>query len=174
MRTCQGLCRWWKQAVGVAVAGLLAGCAGYQLGSTLPPDIKTVHVMPFANQSGEPLLENQTMRAAVAEFQKDGTLRVVDSATADLLVEVTLTECKLEPVRYNQDSARTAQEYRLWIRGTIRVKRQPAGTAMFSGSIQGESTFDFAGDLASAKTRAIPAASLDLAHKIVESVVEYW
>jgi hypothetical protein len=160
--------------VGVAAAGLLAGCAGYQLGSTLPPDIRTVHVMPFANQSGEPLLENETMRAAVAEFQKDGTLRVVDSTAADLLVEVTLTECKLEPVRYNKDSARTAQEYRLWIRGEIRVKRQPAGTVMFSGRVEGESTFDFAGDLASAKTRAIPVASRDLAHDIVENVVEYW
>jgi len=167
--------RWWKQAVGVSAVGvLLAGCAGYKLGSTLPPDIKTVHVLPFVNQSGEPLLENQTMRAAISEFQKDGTLRVVDSDAADLLVDVTLTECKLDPVRYNQDSARTAQEYRLWIRGKIRVRRQPAGTVMFAGGVVGETTFDFAGDLSSARTRAIPAASSDLAHKIVESVVEYW
>ncbi len=40
--------------------------------------------------------------------------------------------------------------------------------------VKGDATFEMFGDLSSAKREALPDAAKDLAHKIVESVVEYW
>ena len=35
---------------------LAAGCANYRLGSTLPPDVRTVYMPTCLNQTDEPLL----------------------------------------------------------------------------------------------------------------------
>jgi hypothetical protein len=40
--------------------------------------------------------------------------------------------------------------------------------------VQGQTTFDFTGDMASSKRRAIPEAAKDLAKEIVRTVQEFW
>ena len=47
----------------------LGGCV-YQLGSSLPPNLKTVYVPTFVNKCGEPQVENETTQATIQEFQK--------------------------------------------------------------------------------------------------------
>ena len=69
--------RGWIQygAASMALAVALTGCAGYRLGTMLPPDIQSVAVPTFINRTSEPLLESETTRAAIREFQQDGSLR---------------------------------------------------------------------------------------------------
>lgn len=154
-------------------ASLLSGCA-YRLGSTLPAGIKTVHVSNFINKTNEPQLEVDTARAVIQEFQKDGTLRVVASDRADLNLKITLTELTLEPLRYDSDEVRTTSEYRLRIRAKMQLRRNSTGKMMVDKEVEGETTLEPGSDLTSAKVAATPAAATDLAHDIVESVVEYW
>ena len=59
--------------IGAALTLLLTGCTGYRLGSMLPPEIKTVYVPTFANQTTEPLLEMEATDAVIVEFQQDGS-----------------------------------------------------------------------------------------------------
>ena len=158
----------------VLLAGFLPGCVGYQLGSTLPPGIKTVFVSTFVNQTGEPRVEVEATRAAIQEFQKDGTLRVRGKDQADALLTVTLVEYELEPLRYEKDRAKTTQEYRLLLTADIVFERASNGEVLVSRRVFGETDFEPAGDLSSAKRAALPAAARDLAHDIVESVTEYW
>ena len=61
---------------------LLPGCAGYRLGSMLPPDIKLVHVPTFINKTSEPQLEIATTRFALQEFQTDGSLKLSSAEEA--------------------------------------------------------------------------------------------
>jgi hypothetical protein len=75
----------------------LPGCVGYRLGSTLPPDVKAVYVQLFVNRCNEPLLEIDTTNATIAEFQKDGTLRIVPKGEADVFLETTLNALTLRP-----------------------------------------------------------------------------
>jgi len=155
--------------------GLTPGCVGYRFGSTLPPGINSVHVPTFYNRTSEPLLETQTTGATKQGLQKDGTLRVVaDKARADALLEVTLTRFTLEPLRYDPDQAKTTNEYRMRIRADLVFKRQRDGHILSKRTVEGEATFEPAGSLTSAKRAALPEAARDLAHDIVESVVEYW
>jgi hypothetical protein len=151
-----------------------AGCAGYRLGSTLPPGLRSVHVPVFVNRTAEPQLENDATQAAMAEFQKDGTLRVAPAAEADAVLEVELTAFGLEPLRYDRDRAKTAVEYRARISARLVFKENRTGEVLMSKTVEGESTFVPTGDLSTAKRTAIPAAAADLAHDIVEAVVEYW
>jgi hypothetical protein len=162
-------------AAGVlAVLATIPGCLGYRLGTTLPPGIRSVAVPAFVNQTGEPDLEAVATQAAVREFQKDGTLRVAGRDEADAVVEVRLLRFNLEPLRYRRDQAKTSEEYRIWIKAHLFFARRDTGEVLLERQIVGRAEFEPAGDLSSAKLDAIPDAAEDLAHEIVESVVEYW
>jgi len=156
----------------VLVAGL-GGCI-YRLGTTLPPGVYSVHVPTFVNQCREPLVETETTGAAIQEFQKDGTLRIADADHADAILNVTLVDYKLEPLRYEKDDAKTAKEYRLSITADLVFEWTQTNQVLVKRRVVGESTFVPAGDITSSKREALPAAARDLAHNIVESVVEYW
>ncbi len=166
--------RFYVLAALALCMGLTPGCIGYRLGSTLPPGIESVHVPIFLNETTEPLLETQTTGATIQELQKDGTLRVRDKSGADALLEVTLTRFTLEPLRYERDSAKTTNEYRMRIRAKLIFKRLSDGSVMSERTVEGEATFEPSGSLTAAKREALPEASRDLAHDIVESIVEYW
>lgn len=155
----------------VCVAG---GCAGYQLGNTLPPGIKSVYIPTFLNRTNEPEIEVRTTSLAIQEFRRDGSIRVVDAEHADARLEVTLLSYELYPLRYERNDARAADEYRLIITAKAVFRMADTGKVLSENIVQGESTFVLSGDLSSAKLVALPNAARDLAHDIVESVVEYW
>lgn len=150
------------------------GCTGYRLGTTLPPGIQTLHVPTFVNQTGEPLIESETTRAAIDAFRRDGTLQIVGRDEADAILTVVVTKCWLEPIRYDRERTKTAREYRLWLHADLELKRRRDVAPMIARKLEAEYTFDFAGDMSSAKRTALPKAAKDLARDIVESVVEYW
>lgn len=159
----------------VAAVFSLSGCAGYQLGSMLPPDIKTVHVPTFVNKTQEPLLEVATTRAAIQEFQRDGSLKVASADQADALLKVTLREYRIEPVAYTKEQKTTAKEYRIVLRASILLTRRADDSVVVeSPEVIGEAVFPVAGDLSSSKLIGLPRAAEDLAHNIVEKVVEVW
>lgn len=157
------------------VSLLTSGCAGYRLGSMLPADIKTVYVPTFVNKTREPLIEVQTTQKAIQEFQRDGSLKVASRETADAILEVTILDYDTVPVRYDSDRRSTAETYRLWLTAQVVMKRTKDGTVIAENArIRGQTVFEVFGDLTSSKTRALPLAAEDLAHNIVETVVEVW
>ena len=161
---------------GVALLALwLPGCVGYRVGSMLPPDITTVYVPTFVNRTSEPQIEVEATKATIAEFQKDGSLRVVAAETADAILEVTVTGFDASPLSYDQDNRTSANEYRLTLTASIVLKRKATDEILTEAvGVQGESTFRIAGDFTSSKQTGLPKAAQDLAHDIVEKVVEAW
>jgi hypothetical protein len=158
----------------VLVLGL-AGCYGYRLGTSLPPNITSIHVRPFNNRSGEPDVETAATSATVRDFQKDGSLRMANVNEADAIVEATVTGLMLEPLRYSKDRATETTEFRLLLTADMVLKDRKTGNVLLTQSgLTGKTTFSPAGDLSSAKRRAIPLAAQDLAHVIVAAVVEAW
>jgi len=153
---------------------LCGGCLGYRLGSTLPPDVRSVHVPTVVNKCGEPLLETEVTRAIVRELHKDGTLRVTSADAADSVLQVTLTDYTLRALRFEKDRIKSAKEYRLKIEARVIFSRTATDKELMNKRVEGEADFPTGGDLTSAKRAALPEAARDLAHDIVESVVEYW
>ena len=153
----------------------LAGCTGYRLGSNLPPGIRTVYIPVFMNDTGEPGLETLTTSSAIAEVQKDGSLRVVPREVANCVLEVTLRTYKMSPLRYRKDDTTTAQEYRLDLTADYVLKKLPTNEILSKGKgITGFTDITSLVDLPSARKAALPAAATDLAHRIIREITEYW
>ena len=158
------------------LAVLLTGCATYQLGSMLPDDIKTVYVPTFVNKTSEPMIETEVTQAVIREIQKDGSLKVVGTPEeADTLLSVTLTDYRLTPLKYERDLNTTADQYRLTLTAQVMLTRRTTDKVVSENPrIQGEADFPIAGDFTTSKKQGLPDAAEDMAHNIVESIVETW
>jgi hypothetical protein len=172
---------WQASRLVMVLAGLYVcmivsgcGCLGYKLGTTLPSNIKTVFVPTFVNGTQEPQIEIKTTSMAIQEFRKDGSLRVVDADTADTKLEVTIVAYELVPLRYEQARAKAGSEYRMTLRAKVVFRAMDTSKVISESLVSGDATFLLSGDMATAKAKALPIAARDLAHDIVESVVEYW
>jgi len=154
----------------------LTGCVGYRLGSMLPADIKTVYVPTFANKTDEPFIETETTSAVIDELQRDGSLDVVATdGEADAVLKVSLIGYKLSALAFDQTRKTSASEYRLTLTASVVMTRRTTNEVIMENPrVQGESTFVVSGDLTSSKRRGLPNAAQDLAHDIVEAVVESW
>lgn len=153
----------------------LAGCAGYRLGSTLPPHIKGVHVPMAENLTDEPDLESAVTRALLQEFQRDGTLSLRDQLEADATLEVKIRLFRLEPVLYAREDRATAEEYRLLLGVEARFIDHKDGRVRLDSSITGEATFPAgASDLSAEVRGAIAPAARDLAREVVNAVISAW
>lgn len=160
--------------IGMAVLAMGSGCVGYRLGTTLPPGIASIYVPTFENGTDEPRLETETTRAAIQEFQRDGTLKLAGEKDADARLDVVLERFRLFPLRFEKDQAKTTREYRMLIKAKVTFTRTDDGEVLAERFVTGDTEFDFIGDLATSKIQNLPDAAEDLAHRIVELIVEYW
>lgn len=153
----------------------LSGCAGYRLGTNLPPGIRSIAVPAFVNETTQPTLESVTTGATIQEFQKDGSLKVLPRDQADSVVEVRLTRYTLTPLRYRKDRTTTAREYRLTLTADVTFKQLSDNRVLAHiTGVEGYADFESLSDLPSAQLAALPKAAQDLAHRIVKVVVEFW
>jgi len=159
----------------VSFALLLNGCAGYQLGTMLPDDIKTVYVPVFLNDTDEPLIETEITRAVIKELRRDGSLKAVDEADADSILLVRIKEYELKPQSFVRENRSRVNQYRANISAEVYFQRKSTGEILAQrSSVTGYGIFDFQTDLISAKRLALPEVADDLAHEIVELIVEAW
>jgi len=141
----------------------------------LPPDIKTVYVPTFVNKTAEPQIEMETTRYALAEFQRDGSLKIAPESAADATLEVKLTDYRLSPLQYDNSRLTAATEYRITLYASIVLTRRSDHKVIVEHPrCYGEGTFPVVGDLSSSKRVGLPIAAKDLAHDIVQKVTEVW
>lgn len=158
-----------------SAAALLAGCLGYRLGTTLPPDIRSIAVPTFVNRTAEPMLEVETTNKTISEFQKDGTLKIRDISEADAVLEVTIRKVELTPLRYSATDKVRPNEYRMTLTAAYKLRRLSDDRVIGESSeVTGETTFPYSGDMMSAKRMALPDAAEDLGRAIATQVVETW
>ena len=153
------------------------GCAhmGYSLGSMLPPDISSVYVPIVDNQTDEPDIESDVTTAVIGFIQRDGSLSISSESEADAVLHIVLQRYEIVPISFESDRRTAAEEYRIYLTASIALIRSADGEIIAeSPGVRGESTFELAGDLTSSKLVGLPEAADDLAHDIVEKIVEYW
>ena len=167
-----------RAALFIAAGGLalaLNGCVGYTLGTTLPHDIRALHVPTFRNQTGEPMIETTLTDATIAQFQFDGSVRLVEESAADAVLHVVLHSYTLDPLTYERGRQSQAREYRARIVVSLRLVRTTTGAVVLDyPNLQAEADFPFAGDMSSSKRRVLPDLSRDLAKRIVDAVTQTW
>ncbi|MFA7257751.1 MAG: LPS assembly lipoprotein LptE [Kiritimatiellales bacterium] len=156
------------------IALMLSGCAGYRVGSTLDPSIKTVS-LSVINKTDEPSIEVAVMKALRAELQMDGRLEVRSQDVADAVLTVTLTRFNLESLAYNRQQGSLAEEYRMTMAGSaVLSKAETDEVVLENPRVEGEAEFPYMADLTTAKRAAMPGAAGDLARKVVSTLVTAW
>lgn len=156
------------------LALMLSGCAGYRVGSTLDPSIKTVN-LSVINKTDEPSIEVAVEKALRAELQMDGRLEVRPKDEADAVLTVTLTRFSLDALAFNRRQGSLAEEYRMTMSGSaVLSKAGTGGVILENPRVQGEAEFPYVADLTSSKRAGLPAAANDLARKLVSTLVTAW
>ena len=153
---------------------MLSGCAGYRVGSTLDPSIKTVS-LSIVNKTDEPSIEVAVMKALRAELQMDGRLEVRSQREADAVLTVTLTRFDLHPIAFERRQGSLASEYRMTLGGRAVLSKAGTDEVILENPVlQGEAEFPYVADLTSSKRAAMPAAAQDMARKVISTLVTAW
>ena len=171
-----------KFAFLITVAALLSGCAGYQLGSTLPADIKTVYVPTVVNATKEPLLETELTPALQSELMTRTSLKLAGHDTADAKLEVRITNYRLSSIGFvdQGDRSSRSREYRVWMTADALLRNTKTGEIIAESlGVRGKTTFiiedeNAQGDIVAAKRSGLPHACRDLAREIADAVTEVW
>ena len=157
------------------LALLTAGCAHYHLGSSVPPEKRTISVPVFYNASGLPEAEVLVTQAVLAEFRREGTMRIASHDTAALEVIGRVTGCTLTALRNDHDRPYIVVEYRMELIADVKVVERATGKVVANpGKISGQTIFRTEADLATTKHDALPRAAADLAKAVVRETVGAW
>ena len=167
--------RAWILTMGLLVViSAVGGCAGYQVGTLLPEHIKTIAVPVFVNDTAEPNLEIQATTAVINQLNIDGTLSVVrEDEDPDVVLKARIIKYERKPVRYI--GATRPAEYRITVTVVATLHDRREGTDRWKDTrLSGNTEFAVGGSLPASERWARPEAIEDLAHDIVEQIVEGW
>jgi len=156
-------------------AALTAGCAGYRVGSQLPPNVRRLYIPTVENLTGEPLIEDEITRALIAEIQRDGALRIAPAEQADAVLRMRVRRFDLAPIAYRQGLRSEPDEYRLTLEASFVVTRAGSDAVVVEHpAARGEGTAMRTPDFSAAKRVALPIAARDLARDVARKLVENW
>lgn len=163
-------------ALAFAVASVLAlgGCANYMLGTTLPSNLKTIGVVTFANHTSEPGIESTVTSVVRKEFQRDGQLKVVDPAEADIVLTATLLSYEVETKLYEKDNPGKSRRHQATLSCRIDAVERATGKTIVGNTVSGDWTFAVSGDVVTARRNALKDVAKDLAKEVVDAVVSAW
>jgi hypothetical protein len=105
----------WRVSL-VLICIFVSGCA-YSTTARTAKGIKSVAVPFFDNKTAEPNLELRVTEMIIDNLVADNTLRVVDEAQADALLDGTIVEFRNLPFSFNREL--NAEEYHVII--TVNV-----------------------------------------------------
>ena len=166
-----------KLFLSVSFILLLSSC-GYQVGSLMHPQVKTIAVAPIKNETRYPFL-SAFMRGSLCEqYQLDGSLKVKQLDTADCIIFGRIIDVQVrgssedsydgeQTYRAAEWNVRVTMEFVVMIPGRKKplvAKRRVVGTA----------NFQVMADQAITKRRGIQQACRDAAKKAVVYTTEAW
>lgn len=154
---------------------MLAGCANYRLGTTLPPHLKTIFVPTFENRTVEPNIEQKITTAVRRQFQHDGQLKIVSAENeADIVLKGTLTSYDVDSLLRDKNNPNATRRYRATITCKLDARERETGKAIVEQTVTGNTTFPAAGDTVTARRNALNDVSRSLSLEVVDAVIGAW
>lgn len=184
MRTVTRTLRRLAPAVLLLAAVAVCGCR-YRVGTLMHPQLKTVGLGDFGNETVEPGLEQALRTQLVEQFTTDGSLRPVGRGAADFLVEgriVDVTTRQVASVKRRDDSdldedrdAYQASVFRTTVqvefRAVVPGRAEPLLTA---ATVTGTADYSRLPDLSISRDGGVRRALHDASKQIVTAVSEAW
>ncbi len=159
---------------------LAAGGCGYGLVGTsanLPPQLQTLYVVPFVNQSGRAELDQRLIEAVTREWVRRARFQLVASAeAADAVLTGKIIAVISTPVRF--DEAGRATEYQLAVAADVqlvdRTTPKPSTVwqdSRFTRSVSYQVDVE-AADYFDREVQAMDELSRDFARALVATILE--
>jgi hypothetical protein len=108
------------------------GC-GYRFGGERfgpSPDIRSIAIPTFINETYEAGIETTVTNALLRELIKDRRVRVVGEGEADAIMEGTVKSFTISSVAY--DPTGVVLEYRTWVTLDVLLRRNKEGEVLWS------------------------------------------
>ena len=156
-------------------AGMLAGCAGYQLGPVngAVAGAKSIEVQPFNNQTLEPRLGDSLTQSLRERLLTDATYRVVSRAGAgDIVVTGVIRQYTRQGLGYLNTDVTTPENFRVDLMVHVTARDRLSGKTILDKNVKGHTFVHIGNDLASAEREALPLLAEDLAQNISELLTE--
>lgn len=160
--------------LGLMLAMLAGGCAGYQIGPTSgqTAGARTVQVLPFSNRTLEPRLADAATSALRKEIQRDGTFRLATRDTGDLIVSGEITELGRSEISFLPVDVVTARDYKVSIVAHVVVRDWLTGKVVLDRDLAGTTLMRAGNDLPSAERQSLPLMAADLARQITTALAD--
>ena len=158
----------------VALAVLVGGCAGYQLGPTggQSAGARSVQVVPFLNETLEPRLTDAITAGLRKEFQRDATLRLDTHGDGELVLTGKVTNYRRRALSLAPTDLATGRDYRLELTALVEVRERATGKVLLTEPVSGSTLIRVGDDLTSSERQAMPLLANDFAKRVVALVAE--
>ncbi len=163
----------------IAAFGLLLSCGcGYQLGSMMHPQVKTIAIEPVTNETLFPYVSDEMRNMLCESFVVDGSLKVKNLKTADCILKCKVTEITISEVAqadFDDDKVSRTTEWSAAIKAEFTViipshKKPLIGLRKISCNAR----FQGYGDYTTMQRQGIKQAAYNAAQKIVHDTTEAW
>jgi len=164
----------FRLGLGLMLALVGAGCAGYRLGPT-NGDIarsRTVQIVPFANHTLEPRLGDTTTAALRKEIQHDGTFELATSYTGDLIVTGTILRYDRTELSFLPNDIVTGQDYKAGMSAHVIVRERYGDRVILDRDFTGSTLMRVGSDLPSVERQSLPMIAADLARQITSALAD--
>jgi len=157
-----------------ALAILLTGCAGYNLGPAggQTSGSRTVQVDPFVNKTLVPRLSDYVMNSLRKNLSQDGAYRLDTHGDGDVVLSGEITAYTRTPISVQSTDVLTAVDYEITMTAQITARERATGKIIFQKPVTGKTTLRAGADLNSAERESIPMLTDDLARKATSLLVD--
>jgi hypothetical protein len=164
----------WRVILFAAVAGLLAGCAGYGLGPTngTAAGSRSIQVAFFQNLTIEPRLSEAVVHAMRKRLQQEGTYRLATQDDGDVVVRGAIVRYEREAVTYQPKDVITVRDYEVTLHCRVVAEERGTGKVLLDQEVRGRATIRVAADQTSVERQALPILADDFARNAVDLLAD--
>ncbi len=152
------------------------GC-GYQIGSIMHPQVKTIAVAPVVNETLSYNASAEVRGSLCEAFMADGSLKLVDMSKADCIVYAKILDVKYSVVSWTTQSNDfdTPNQWRvsMTIEFSVVIPGQ-AKPLLSVRSVSGSAFFQTGADQEMSQHNGTKQAAFDAAQKVVAGITEAW
>ncbi len=155
----------------LAFFATLTGCAGYQRGSLVPQELRSVHVPAFVNRTEYPMVGAQAAQQFLDLLIEDGTFSPTAFEKAKLRTQIEITGISTYAVRYDRNYAIVPDEYHLRLSAKLFVYKADTGETLIDGKdLFATDSMLTRGDYQTGVMDAIPRLSRALGQRLLDEL----
>ncbi|OPX17502.1 hypothetical protein BXT86_06185 [candidate division WOR-3 bacterium 4484_100] len=145
---------------------LFIACCGYSTRSLLPGYMQRIHIRLFENNTVKPGLDELATEEVINAFRNGSNLKIVDEASADLLLEGKVAQFNKEPHTYTANQE--VIEYKITIGLTVRCVDRVKNSIFWEGTVSDWALYSTDED------EGIKDAMKKTAEKLVTTILTNW